>query len=246
MSDIDLAQSPMAEFYREGQVLLFDKPLNWTSFDVVKKVKNQFKYHLKLKKFKVGHAVTLDPLASGLLIVCTGKYTKRIQEIQDASKVYQAEITFVGTRPSYDKETEIDETFDTSHITRELIEETLKNQFTGEIEQLPPVFSALKVNGKKAYKLARAGKEVELKPRLITIYNIEILSIDLPVVTLNIHCTKGTYIRSIANDLGKALNSGAYLSGLIRTKIGDFDIANALSPAEFQIVEFFEAADQVD
>lgn len=245
MSDVDLAQSPMAEFYREGQVLLFDKPLNWTSFDVVKKIKNQFKYHLKLKKFKVGHAGTLDPLASGLLIVCTGKFTKRIQEIQDASKVYEAEVTLGATRPSYDKETEIDKTFETAHITEELIKETLKSQFTGDIEQLPPIFSALKVGGKKAYKLARAGKEVELKPRIINIYSIEIISVDLPVVKLNIHCSKGTYIRSIAHDLGKALNSGAYLSGLIRTKIGDFDVNNAMSPADFELDVHYQSKNRI-
>lgn len=237
----DLAQSPMAEFYREGKVLLFDKPIKWTSFDVVKKLKGQFRRHLKLKRFKVGHAGTLDPLASGLLIVCTGKYTKRIQEIQDASKVYEAEVTLGATRPSYDMETEIMETFETSHITEELIRKVLEDQFTGEINQMPPIFSALKIDGKKAYDLARAGKEVELKPRKLTIHEIEIVSCELPVVRLKIHCSKGTYIRSIAHDLGAALNSGAYLSGLRRTKIGDYDVLNAMDPKGFQINEYFES-----
>lgn len=238
----DLAQSPMAEFYREGKVLLFDKPIEWTSFDVVKKIKAQFRHKLKLKRFKVGHAGTLDPLATGLLIVCTGKFTKRIQEIQDASKVYEAEVILGATRPSYDMETEIMETFETDHITEELIQKVLVEKFTGEINQMPPIFSALKVDGKKAYDLARAGKEVELKPRKLTIHEIEIISCELPLVKLRIHCSKGTYIRSIAHDLGAALNSGAYLSGLRRTKIGDYEVQNAMDPNGFQIDEFFEKA----
>lgn len=236
----DLAQSPLAEFYRDGQVLLFDKPLNWTSFDVVKKLKAQFRHHLKLKRFKVGHAGTLDPLATGLLIVCTGKYTKRIQEIQDASKEYIAEVTLGASRPSYDMETEVDQNFETNHITEEKILNVLKEQFTGEIDQFPPMFSALKVGGKKAYDLARAGKEIELKSRRLTIYEIELLECELPVLKLRIHCSKGTYIRSIAHDLGKALDSGAYLSGLRRTKIGDFNVSDAMNPDGFHIAEHFE------
>ena len=225
------------EKFKEGQVLLFDKPLSWTSFNVVNKVKSQFRSVFKVKKIKVGHAGTLDPLATGLLIVCTGKYTKRIQEIQDASKSYVADVILGASRPSYDKETEIDANFPSEHINLDLIKSVLENQFTGEIDQVPPVFSALKIGGKKAYEFARAGKELEMKSRKITIYEIKILSYEHPKLILDIHCSKGTYIRSIAHDLGKALNSGAYLDGLRRTKIGDYSLEGALNPEELKLEE---------
>lgn len=225
------------EKFKEGQILLFDKPLNWTSFNVVNKVKSQFRSIFKVKKIKVGHAGTLDPLATGLLIVCTGKFTKRIQEIQDASKGYVADIVLGASRPSYDKETKIDATFPTDHINLDLIEKVLNEQFTGEIEQVPPVYSALKIGGKKAYEFARAGKELEMKSRKITIHEIKILSYEHPKLVLDIHCSKGTYIRSIAHDLGKALDSGAYLDGLRRTKIGGYSVDGALNPEELKLEE---------
>ncbi len=225
------------EKYKEGQVLLFDKPLEWTSFNVVAKVKAQFRHKFKVKKIKVGHAGTLDPLATGLLIVCTGKFTKKIQEIQDASKRYTADIYLGATRPSYDKETEIDQEIPIDHINKELIEKVLEEQFTGEILQAPPVFSALKVGGKRAYEFARAGKELELEKRKLTIHSIEILEYDNNKLVLDIHCSKGTYIRSIAHDLGQALYSGAYLNGLIRTQIGEYKLEDAINPEEMDLLE---------
>ncbi|MET3731105.1 tRNA pseudouridine(55) synthase TruB [Moheibacter stercoris] len=215
-----------AEEIQEGKVLLIDKPLDWTSFDVVNKVRWNIRKAYNLKKIKVGHAGTLDPKATGLLIVCTGKFTKRIDEIQAESKVYTGTIKLGVTTPTYDTESEEDQTFPTEHITEELIHEATK-QFLGEIDQYPPAHSAIKVDGKRLYELARAGKEVELKARRIHIYDFKITKIDLPFVEFEVHCGKGTYIRSLANDFGKALNSGGYLTELRRTKIGDFSVENA-------------------
>lgn len=220
------------EDFKEGQVLLIDKPLTWTSFNAVNKIKWALKKQFKLKKIKVGHAGTLDPLATGLLIICTGKFTKRIAELQGQVKEYTGTITLGGTTPSFDMETEVNETFATEHITEETIHATTA-QFIGDIEQYPPVFSALKKDGKRLYEFAREGQEVEIKPRTINISEFEITEISMPHVKFRVVCSKGTYIRSLANDFGKALESGAYLSELRRTKIGDYEVANAISPDDF-------------
>lgn len=223
-----------AEDYLEGQILLIDKPLKWSSFQAVNKLKYILKRQYDLpKKFKIGHAGTLDPLATGLLIVCTGKFTKRITEIQAQAKEYTGIFTVGATTPSYDLETEVDATFPTEHITSELIQETVK-QFLGEIDQKPPVFSAIKKDGKRLYEHARAGEEVEIAFRKTTIHEFEITRIALPEIDFRVVCSKGTYIRSLAFDFGKALNSGAYLSVLRRTKIGDFSVENGISPEDFE------------
>lgn len=223
-----------AEDYLEGQILLIDKPLKWSSFQAVNKLKYILKRQYDLpKKFKIGHAGTLDPLATGLLIVCTGKFTKRITEIQAQAKEYTGIFTVGATTPSYDLETEVDATFPTEHITSELIQETVK-QFLGEIDQKPPVFSAIKKDGKRLYEHARAGEEVEIAFRKTTIHEFEITRIALPEIEFRVVCSKGTYIRSLAFDFGKALNSGAYLSALRRTKIGDFSVENGISPEDFE------------
>ena len=223
-----------AEDFLEGQILLIDKPLTWSSFQAVNKLKYILKRKYDLpKKFKIGHAGTLDPLATGLLIVCTGKFTKRITEIQAQAKEYTGTITVGATTPSYDLETEVDAIFPTEHITDELIQETVK-QFLGEIDQKPPVFSAIKKDGKRLYEHARAGEEVEISFRKTTIYEFEITKFELPKIAFRVVCSKGTYIRSLAYDFGKALNSGAYLSVLRRTKIGDFSVDNGISPEEFE------------
>jgi len=223
-----------AEDYLEGQILLIDKPLKWSSFQAVNKLKYILKRKYNLpKKFKIGHAGTLDPLATGLLIVCTGKFTKRITDIQAQAKEYTGTITVGGTTPSYDLETEVDATFPTEHITSELIQETVK-QFLGEIDQKPPIFSAIKKEGKRLYEHARAGEEVEIAFRKTTIHEFEITRIALPDIDFRVKCSKGTYIRSLAYDFGKALNSGGYLSSLCRTKIGEFKVENAVSPEEFE------------
>ena len=217
----------------EGEVLLIDKPLTWTSFNVVKKIEILLRQTYSLKKIKVGHAGTLDPLATGLLIVCTGRMTKKITEIQDTEKEYIATIEFGKTTPSYDLETEYDEEFPTEHITVELIKGKFKN-FIGEIDQIPPLFSAKMVDGKRAYKYARQGIEMELKPNKIHIYELEILEFNHPVAIIRVRCGKGTYIRSLAHDLGKALNSGAHLKGLKRTISGIYQLKDAISIDEFQ------------
>ena len=217
----------------EGQVLLIDKPLTWSSFQAVNKLKYALKRKYDLpKKFKIGHAGTLDPLATGLLIICTGKFTKRISEIQAQAKEYTGTITVGATTPSYDLETEVDATFPTEHITKDLITETIK-QFLGEIDQKPPVFSAIKKDGKRLYEHARAGEEVEIKARKTTIHEFEITRIALPEIDFRIKCSKGTYIRSIAYDFGLALQSGGHLTALRRTKIGDYCVENAVSPEDF-------------
>ena len=222
------------ENYQEGQILLVDKPLTWSSFQAV----NKLKYHLinKVglpKKFKIGHAGTLDPLATGLLIVCTGKFTKTISEIQGQAKEYTGTFHIGATTPSYDLETEIDETFPTSHIDEALIHETVK-QFLGEIDQKPPIFSAIKKDGVRLYEHARAGETVEIAARKTTIYEFEITRIALPQIDFRVKCSKGTYIRSLAFDFGKAMQSGSHLTALRRTKIGDYSVENAFSPENLE------------
>lgn len=220
--------------YLEGQVILIDKPLTWSSFQAVNKLKYILKRKYDLpKKFKIGHAGTLDPLATGLLIICTGKFTKKITEIQAQAKEYTGTITVGATTPSYDLETEVDATFPTEQITEALILETTK-QFLGEIDQKPPVFSAIKKDGKRLYEHARAGEEVEIAFRKTTIYEFEITRIALPEIDFRVTCSKGTYIRSLAFDFGKALQSGGYLSALRRTKIGDYSVNDGVSPEGFE------------
>ena len=223
-----------AEDFLQGQVLLIDKPLTWSSFQAVNKLKYVLKRKYDLpKKFKIGHAGTLDPLATGLLIVCTGKFTKMIPDIQGQAKEYTGTIVLGATTPSYDRETEIDATFPTEHITADLIEKTLP-QFLGEIDQKPPVFSAIKKEGKRLYEHAREGSEVEIEARKTTIYEFEITRMALPEVDFRVKCSKGTYIRSLAYDFGKALQSGGYLSVLRRTKIGDYAVVNGITPEAFE------------
>lgn len=220
------------EDYLSGQVLLIDKPLHWTSFQVVNKLRWAIRKAFNIKKIKVGHAGTLDPLATGLLVICTGKMTKQINTFQGQIKEYTGTIVLGSTTPSYDLETEIDNTFSTEHITEDLIQETTK-QFIGEIVQFPPIFSAIKKDGKRLYEFARAGEDVKIKSRNITINTFEITKINLPEVEFRVVCSKGTYIRSLAYDFGKALNSGGHLSALRRIKIGDFDVTDAISIEEF-------------
>jgi tRNA pseudouridine55 synthase len=220
------------EDFKEGKVILIDKPLEWTSFQVVNKLRWHIRKKFNIKKIKVGHAGTLDPLASGLLIICTGKFTKKIEEYQGQIKEYTGEITLGATTPSYDLETAINATFPLDHITEELIHTTTK-QFLGEIAQKPPIFSAIKKEGKRLYELAREGKTTEIKSRKITISEFEITNINFPKVNFRIVCSKGTYVRSLAYDFGLALNSGGYLSGLRRTKIGDFKVDGVLNPLDF-------------
>ena len=222
-----------AEAFQQGQTLLIDKPLHWSSFQAVNKIKWLLKKELGLKKIKVGHAGTLDPLATGLLIICTGKNTKTISDIQGQEKEYTGTIELGATTPSYDLETEIDQHFPIDHITSELLEET-KAKFIGLIEQRPPIFSALKKDGKRLYEHARKGETVEISTRPITIYGLSFSSINLPSVDFKVQCSKGTYIRSLAYDIGVALSSGAHLTALRRTKIGNYDVSNALTIEEFE------------
>jgi tRNA pseudouridine55 synthase len=222
-----------AEDYKEGQLVLIDKPLEWTSFQVVNKVRWLLKKQFDLKKIKVGHAGTLDPLASGLLLLCVGKFTKKIDTYQAQEKEYTGTITLGATTPSFDLETEIDQSYSLSNIDEEKIQQTTA-LFTGEIEQKPPVFSALKKDGKRLYEFARAGEEVEIPKRKVYISSFEITKISLPEVNFKVVCSKGTYIRSLAHDFGKALNNGAHLSALRRTKIGSYTVENALSIAAFE------------
>jgi len=217
------------EDFKNGQVLLIDKPLKWTSFQVVNKLRWHIRQKFGIKKIKVGHAGTLDPLATGLLIICTGKFTKKINEYQGRVKEYTGEITLGATTPSYDLETDVNETFSIAHITEESIHNTV-TQFIGEIDQIPPIFSALKKDGKRLYKIAREGKTIEINSRKVNISAFEITKIDLPTINFRVVCSKGTYIRSLAYDFGKALNSGAHLSELRRTKIGNFSVEGALDP----------------
>lgn len=219
--------------FLDGEILYFDKPLEWTSFDLVNKVRYMIKRKLGVKKFKIGHAGTLDPLATGVLVVCTGKATKRIEELQYQTKEYVATLRLGATTPSFDLEQEIDAEYPTEHITREMVEDTLKT-FLGEIQQIPPVYSAVKVNGKRAYDYARKGNEVELKPKLLVIDEIELLDCQLPYITIRVVCSKGTYIRALARDIGIALKSGAHLTSLRRTRVGDITVENCISLEKFQ------------
>lgn len=203
-----------------GEVLLFNKPLDWTSFDLVHKVRNLLCRTLGIKKLKVGHAGTLDPKATGLVVICTGKQTKNIDQIQAETKEYMATIKLGATTPSYDLETDEDQQYPINHINADLIHQKVQ-EMIGEIDQVPPIFSAIRINGKRAFDYARQGKEVEMKSRKIQIYNITVEEINLPFITLKITCSKGTYIRSIARDLGENLDSGGYLIKLTRTKIGN-------------------------
>jgi tRNA pseudouridine55 synthase len=219
--------------YLKGQVLLIDKPLEWSSFQVVNKLRWLIRKEYKIKKIKVGHAGTLDPLASGLLIICTGKETKNISTYQAQEKEYTGTITLGGTTPSYDLETEVDQTFALDQLTEELIKETTA-EFTGEIQQKPPIFSAIKKDGKRLYELARAGETTEIEARTVTVNEFEITRIELPEVDFRISCSKGTYIRSIAHDFGAALNNGGHLSSLRRTAIGNYRVEKAMSIESFE------------
>ncbi len=221
------------QHYKDGQILLIDKPLQWTSFQVVNKLRWGIRKTYGIKKIKVGHAGTLDPLASGLLVICTGKFTKRIQEFQGQVKEYTGTFALGGTTPSYDLETEIDQTYPTDHLTEKAIKEATSS-FIGEIDQYPPVFSALKKDGKRLYEYAREGSEVEVTARKITIDTFEITRIALPEVDFRVVCGKGTYIRSLAHDFGKKLNSGAHLTALRRTRIGSFSVEDAITVQSFE------------
>lgn len=220
------------ETYLEGKILFIDKPLTWTSFDVVNKIRRSLKNYLGIKKIKVGHAGTLDPLATGLVIICTGKATKQIMQYQHLDKAYDAQIRLGATTPSLDLETEIDHTYPWEHITPEMVKQTLI-KFTGEQEQMPPIFSAKRVDGKRAYAMARKGEEVELKKHPIIIHNLMLQSVNLPDLSVHIACSKGTYIRSLARDLGKELDSGGHLTGLRRTRIGPYRVEDAISLDNF-------------
>lgn len=218
----------------QGGYILLDKPYTWTSFQATKKVQYVLKRHFGVKKIKIGHAGTLDPLATGLLILCVGKYTKRIEEYQAGEKEYTGTIFLGATTPSFDKEKSVDCTFPTEHITEEAIRQTA-NTFLGEQSQIPPVFSAVKINGVRAYAKAREGKEVEMRERRITIHEFEITDIRMPEVDFRIRCSKGTYIRSIARDFGRRLQSGAYLTALCRTRIGEMRLEDAQTPEQIQV-----------
>lgn len=215
-----------------GKLLLIDKDLNWTSFDAVNKLRYEIKRKLNLKKIKVGHAGTLDPLATGLLIICTGKFTKKLNELQGLTKEYTGTITLGATTPSYDLETEIDKSYDISSLKEENIIKTAQS-FIGSSLQTPPIYSAKRIDGKKAYEMARKGEDVKMKQQEVVIDEFEITTINLPNVDFRIVCSKGTYIRSIAHDFGKKLNNGAHLSTLRRTKIGDYNVSDALTVSQF-------------
>ncbi|MFA9371504.1 MAG: tRNA pseudouridine(55) synthase TruB [Labilibaculum antarcticum] len=223
--------------FKEGALLLLNKPYEWTSFDLVNKIKHKIKHQFHYEKVKVGHAGTLDPLATGLLIVCVGKYTKKIDSYQSQVKEYITEIRLGATTPSFDLETEIDQIHPTEHITKELIDETLKG-FIGEIQQRPPNYSAVKIKGKRAYEYARKGQEVEIKMKTLAIDEIEVLEFEKNILKLRIVCSKGTYIRALARDIGRKLNSGAHLTALQRTRIGDFHVNDALEIEDF--IKFLE------
>lgn len=211
-----------------GEILLLDKPLGWTSFDAVKRVRGALTRRMKIKKLKVGHAGTLDPLATGVMVICTGRATKRIDELQAGVKEYVATLALGATTPSFDLETEIDATYPTEHITRELVMDTL-SRFHGTIQQIPPAFSAVKIDGQRAYKMARKGQTPELKAKTLVIDDIELLDYAQDSITLRIVCSKGTYIRALARDIGEALGSGAHLTALRRTRVGDFSIDSCMN-----------------
>ena len=215
----------------EGEILYINKPLHWSSFRVVRVLRAKLCQKLKIKKLKVGHAGTLDPLATGVMVVCTGKKTKQIAALQAETKEYVAQIRLGATTPSFDLETEIDAEYPTSHISRELVSEVLQ-QFKGTIEQVPPLFSAVKVEGKRAYEYARKNEDIELKPKLLVIDDIELISYDLPHILLRVVCSKGTYIRALARDIGEALHSGAHLTALTRTRVGGITLDDCLEMEE--------------
>jgi len=219
--------------FEAGQVLLFTKPYEWTSFDLVKKVKNLIRQYMDINKIKVGHAGTLDPLATGLLILCTGKATKRISEFQDLDKEYIATIVLGQTTPSYDLETEVSDAGDVTHIHEGLVMETLTG-FIGEQEQVPPLYSAKNINGKRAYSYARKGETKKLNPSRIEIKEMELLDYSSPEITIRVRCSKGTYIRALTRDIGQSLKSGAYLKSLSRTQIGEYKVGNALTIKKFE------------
>jgi len=226
----------MKKFYQDeflnGKLLLIDKPLGWTSFDVVNYLRLEIRKSLDVKKIKIGHAGTLDPLATGLMLICTGKLTKKISFLQDLEKEYIGRFFLGATTPSFDKETNIDKTYPTNHITEDMIKKVAKS-FLGEIEQTPPKFSAVKIKGRRAYDYARQGEEVKIKSKIVNIAAFDITDITENIITFRIRCSKGTYVRAIAEDLGKKLNSGAYLSELRRTAIGEYLVCNAILPEEF-------------
>jgi tRNA pseudouridine55 synthase len=215
----------------QGEILVLNKPLDWTSFDLVQKVRNMLCRMMKIKKLKIGHAGTLDPKATGVMVLCSGKSTKQIDQIQADEKEYVALLKIGATTPSFDLETEEDSHFQTSHITLELVKSILP-KFVGSIEQVPPAYSAVKVDGKRAYQYARKGKEIELKSKILVIKEIELLRFDLPEMELRVVCSKGTYIRALARDIGLSLNSGAYLIGLRRTRIGKYTLDKSIELAE--------------
>ncbi len=230
----DISKVTRLKSFLDGQILLIDKPLNWTSFDVVNKIRSMLRYALKIKKIKVGHAGTLDPLATGLMIVCTGKATKEVERLMGFDKCYEAVIRLGATTPSFDGETEVDAVFPTAHITRPLVEEALQ-EYLGEQQQIPPHFSAIKIEGKKAYEMARRGLNVEMKPRQVHFRELKLLEFNNNEARLFIKCSKGTYIRAFARDLGQALDSGGYLTALRRTCIGDFSVDAAITLETFKM-----------
>ena len=228
-----MMQSDIQEFdFQKGEILVFDKPLDWTSFDLVHKVRYIICKSLKIKKLKVGHAGTLDPKATGILVLCTGKATSKIETLQADEKEYVATLKLGATTPSYDLESTEDRQFETSHISNDILIEVLK-KFIGTIEQVPPDYSAIKIDGKRAYEYARKGISIEIKPKILEITEIEVLSFSLPEVKLRIVCGKGTYIRALARDIGEALQSGAYLTGLRRTRVGNFSLEQVIDLDEF-------------
>ncbi len=221
-----------SEYFLEGQVLLIDKPLTWTSFDAVNKLRYNIRKEFNIRKIKVGHAGTLDPLATGLLIICTGRFTKKINEFMGLPKEYTGKIQLGSTTPSYDLETEIDQEFPVDHINQNSINQ-IKDQFLGSIDQVPPLFSAIKKDGEKAYEVARRGETIEMKSRAIEIMELDLTLIENQQIEFRVVCSKGTYIRSLAHDIGKTLQSGGHLIELRRTKIGDFNVDNSISPEDF-------------
>lgn len=227
----------------EGEIFYVDKPLKWTSFYAVKRIRGVLHKRLGIKKLKVGHAGTLDPLATGVLILCTGRATKRIDELQAHTKEYVATLQLGATTPSFDLETQIDATYPWEHITREQVEAALRDKFTGRIEQVPPAFSACKVDGHRAYKMARKGKEVELKAKTLVIDDIELTEFNPPMLTIRVVCSKGTYIRALARDIGEALGSGAHLTALRRTRVGDVRVEDCHQVDE--LMQTLEEADMV-
>lgn len=215
----------------DGEILCVDKPVGWTSFDAVKRIRGSLVRRLGVRKIKVGHAGTLDPLASGVMLICTGRATRRIEELQAGVKVYEADLALGATTPSFDLETEIDATYPTDHITRTAVETALAG-FVGTIEQIPPAYSACKIEGTRAYEFARKGEEVALRPKTLVIDSIELLEYSSTAIRIRVACSKGTYIRALARDIGQALGSGAHLTALRRTRVGDYDITDALTIAQ--------------